>query len=160
MENENDLDYGVYGQPSIITRVVGRWGEIGHPGGSGVDGDPDFDENPYSKPIVIPERFKEVVLKMCPEIKDIVSKGYRDTKMYDPNTFNPIYKYLVGVDLFFDETYGMKKSKKEYGDELNDYFRMTYDGMDFITFHVQSFIFPPEKTNEDKFFEIFGVTEK
>ena len=122
--------------------------------------EPDFNANPYSKPIVIPERFKEVVLKMCPEIKDIVSKGYRDNKMYDPMTFNPVFNYLVGVDLYFDETYGMKKSKKEYGDELNDYFKMTYDGMDFVSFHVQSFIFPPEKTNEDKFFEVFGVTEK
>ena len=50
--------------------------------------------------------------------------------------------------------------KKEYGEQLNDYFKMTYDGMDFVSFHVQSFIFPPEKTNEDKFFEVFGVTEK
>jgi hypothetical protein len=122
--------------------------------------EPDFDGNPYAKPIVIPERFKDVVLKMCPEIKDIVSVGYRDNKMYDPMTFNPVYNYLVGVDLYFDETYGMKKSKKEYGDELTDYFKMTYDGMDFVSFHVQSFIFPPEKTNEDKFFEVFGVTEK
>ena len=97
---------------------------------------------------------------MCPEIKDIVSNGYRDNKMYDPMTFNPVYNYLVGVDLYFDETNGMKKSKKEYGDELNDYFKMTFDGMDFVTFHVRSFIFPPEKTNEDKFFEVFGVTEK
>lgn len=121
---------------------------------------PDFNSTPQSKPIVIPERFKDVVLKMCPEIKDIVSVGYRNNKMYDPMTFNPVYNYLVGVDLYFDEKYGMKKSKKEYGDELNDYFKMTYDEMDFVSFHVQSFIFPPEKTNDDKFFEVFGVTEK
>jgi hypothetical protein len=122
--------------------------------------EPDFNGNPYAKPIVIPERFKEVVLKMCPEIKNIVSNGYRDNKMYSPETFEPVYKYLVGVDLYFDETNGMKKSKKEYGDELNDYFKMTFDGMDFVSFHVRSLIFPPEKTNEDKFFEVFGVTEK
>jgi hypothetical protein len=105
--------------------------------------EPDFNGNLYAKPIVIHERFKEVVLKMCPEIKDIVSNGYRDNKIYDPMTFNPVYKYLVGVDLYFDETNGMKKSKKEYGDELNDYFKMTFDGMDFVSFHVRSFIFPP-----------------
>jgi hypothetical protein len=121
---------------------------------------PDFNSTPQSKPIVIPENFKIVVLKMCPEIKDIVSVGYRNNKMYEAMTFNPVYNYLVGVDLYFDEKYGMKKSKKEYGDELTDYFKMTYDGMDFVSFHVQSFIFPPEKTNEDKFFEVFGVTEK
>ena len=122
--------------------------------------EPDFDGNPYNKVIAIPERFKDVVLKMCPEIKDIISVGYRDNKMYDHMTFNPIYKYLVAVDLYFDETNGMKKTKKEYGDELNNYLRMTYNELDFVTFHVRSFIFPPEKTNEDKFFEVFGITEK
>jgi hypothetical protein len=123
------------------------------------DPEPNFNKDPYNKPIVIPERFKVVVLKMCPEIKDIVSVGYRDTKMYDPETFHPITKFLVGVDLYFDEKSCMKKPKKEYGDEFNDYFKMTFDGMDFVTFHVQSYIFPPEKSNEDKFFEVFGIIE-
>ena len=122
--------------------------------------EPDFDGNPYTKPIAIPERFREVVLKMCPEITDIVSVGYRDSKVYDPETFNPISKFLVGVDLYFDEKSCLKKLKAEYNDELNDYFRMVFNDMAFVTFYVQSFIFPPEKTNEDKFFEVFGVTEK
>ncbi len=39
---------------------------------------------------------------------------------------------------------------------ITDYFKMTYSELDFVTFHVRSFIFPPEKTNEDKFFELFG----
>lgn len=149
MENENSIWDTIYNDNTSnlgTTRTT--------------DLESDFNGNPNSKPIAIPERFKEVVLKMCPEIKDITPKGYRDYKIYDPETFNPIYKYLVGVDLYFDETSGMKKSKKEYGDELNDYFKMTYDGMDFVFFYVQSFIFPPEKTNEDKFFEVFGITEK
>jgi len=147
MENEND---------NLFDQLVNQYGiqaRITQP-------EPDFNGNPYAKSIVIPERFKDVVLKMCPEIRDIVSNGYRDNKMYDPMTVNAIYTYLVGVDLYFDETNGVKKSKKEYGDELNDYFRMVFNGMDFVTFHVRSFIFPPEKTNEDKFFEVFGVTEK
>jgi hypothetical protein len=93
---------------------------------------------------------------MCPEIKDIVSVGYREQSVYDPTTFNPIYKYLVGIDIYFNNHNGMKKSKNEYGKEIDDYFKMTYSDMDYITFHVQSFIFPPEKTNKDKFFELFG----
>jgi hypothetical protein len=118
---------------------------------------PDFNSTPQSKPIVIPENFKIVVLKMCPEIKDIVSVGYRETVMYSPNTFDQIKKYLVGVDIYFDEHNGMKKSKNEYSKEIDDYFRMTYGSdMEFVSFHVQSFIFPPEKTNKDKFFELFG----
>ena len=43
MENEDDLNYGIYGQIPTITRVVERLGEIGYTGRSGADGDPDFD---------------------------------------------------------------------------------------------------------------------
>ena len=94
---------------------------------------------------------------MCPEIVDIVSAGYREQIVYDPNNFEPVYRYLVGVDLYFDNHNGMKKSKNEYGKEIGDYFKMTYGSeFDFISFHVQSFIFPPEKTTKDKFFELFG----
>jgi hypothetical protein len=119
--------------------------------------DPDFNGNPYTKPIVIPKIFKDVILKICPEIIDVKSSGYRETVVYNPVNFEPIKKYLVGVDLYFDEKNGMKKSKNEYGNLFNDYFKMTYNDLDFVTFHVRSFIFPPEKSNEDKFFEIFGV---
>jgi hypothetical protein len=121
--------------------------------------EPDFNGNRYNKPIVIPETFKNVILKICPEIIDFNSSGYRETVMYNPENFEPIKKYLVGVDLYFDEKNGMKKSKNEYGNLFNDYFKMTYNDLDFVTFHVRSFIFPPEKTNEEKFFEVFGKTE-
>jgi len=118
---------------------------------------PTFNEFPDNKEIVIPERFKDVVIKMCPEIKDIVSVGYREQSVYDPMDFSPEYKYLVGVDVYFDDHNGMKKSKDEYGKEFNDYLKMTYGSeMEFVSFHVQSFIFPPERTNKDKFFEMFG----
>lgn len=118
---------------------------------------PTFNEFPDNKEIDIPEKLKDVVKKMCPGIVDIVSIGYRETTIYNPNNFEPVTKYLVGVDLYFDEHNGMKKSKNEYSKEIDDYFRMTFGSeMDFITFHVQSFIFPPEKSNKDKFFELFG----
>jgi hypothetical protein len=159
MENENDLDYGIYGQRPNITPIgdmLERLGEIGRTGRSGVDGDPDFDSI-YNKDIVIPPTFKDVVVKMCPEISDIVTIGYREQSMYNPTDFTPVYKYLVGIDLYFDNYNGMKKSKNEYGKEIGDYFRMTYGSeMEFVSFHVQSFIFPPERTNKDKFFELFG----
>jgi hypothetical protein len=125
-------------------------------GTSGNAVDPNNFESPYNRPIEIPKTFKDVIIKMFPEIQDVVSAGYRDNKMYNPMTFEPVYTYLVGVDLYFDETNGMKKSKNDYGKELTDYFKMTYSDLDFVTFHVRSFIFPPEKTNEDKFFELFG----
>ena len=156
MENENDLDYGIFGQP-IVSRIVERLGELGHYGTSGSAIDPNDFESPHNKDISIPERFKDVVIKMCPEIKDIVSVGYREQSMYNPTDFSPVYKYLVGIDIYFDDYNGMKKSKDEYGKEIGDYFRMTYGSeMEFVSFHVQSFIFPPERTNKDKFFEMFG----
>jgi hypothetical protein len=121
--------------------------------------EPDFNQFPNNKEIDIPKTFKDVILKICPEIIDFKSAGYRETAVYNPETFQPISKYLVGIDLYFDEKNGMKKSKTEYGNFLNDYFKMTYNDLDFVTFHVRSFIFPPEKTNEEKFFEVFGKTE-
>ena len=118
---------------------------------------PTFNEFPDNKEIDVPEKLKDVVKKMCPEILNIVSVGYREQSVYDPTTFNPIYKYLVGIDIYFDDYNGMKKSKDEYGKEFNDYLKMTYGSeMEFVSFHVQSFIFPPEKTTKDKFFELFG----
>ena len=159
MENEDDLYNGLgnlYGQRITITPIGDRLAEIGHYGTSGSAIDPNDFESPHNKEISIPETFKDVLLKLCPEIKDVVSIGYRENSVYDPNTFNPIYKYLVGVDIYFDETNGMKKSKHEYGILFNDYFKMTYSDIDYVTFHVQSFIFPPEKSNREKFLELFG----
>jgi hypothetical protein len=144
MENENDALYNQLVNDYGVSRGI-------------IPPEPIFNEFPDNKEIVIPPTFKDVVVKMCPEILNIVSIGYREQTMYDPMNFHPITKYLVGVDLYFDDHNGMKKSKNEYGKEIGDYFRMTYGSeMDFISFHVQSFIFPPERTNKDKFFELFG----
>jgi hypothetical protein len=141
MENENDVIYNQLVNDYVVRREV----------------EPTFNEFPDNKEIVIPPTFKDVVVKMCPEILNIVSVGYREQTMYNPMNFEPEYKYLVGVDLYFDNHNGMKKSKNEYGKEIGDYFKMTYGcEFDFISFHVQSFIFPPEKTTKDKFFELFG----
>ena len=112
--------------------------------------------SPNDKKIEVPDTLKVVILKMCPEIIDVVSTGYREQTVYDPTNFEPIYKYLVGVDIYFDSHNGMRKSKHEYSKEIDDYFKMTYGSeMGFVSFHVQSFIFPPEKNNKDKFFELF-----
>ncbi len=148
METEDDNSYN---------NVINLYEELGARVNTHIRTEPTFNEFPNNKEIDIPEKLKDVVKKMCPEIVDIVSIGYREQSMYDPMTFNPVYKYLVGVDIYFDNHNGMKKSKNEYSKEIDDYFRMTYGSeMEFVSFHVQSFIFPPEKTNKDKFFELFG----
>jgi hypothetical protein len=143
MENENDVIYNQLINDYVVSRRI-------------IPPEPTFNEFPDNLEIFIPSTFKDVVVKMFPEIVDIVSVGYREQTMYDAMTFNPLYKYLVGVDLYFDNHNGMKKSKNEYGKEIGDYFKITYSDIDFVTFHVQSFIFPPEKTTKDKFFELFG----
>ena len=134
MENENDY-----------SELIGEYRGYGI---NNIKVEPEFNQN---KKIELPKTFKDVVIKMFPEIQDVVSAGYRETVVYNPETFDPIKKYLVGIDLYFDDKYGMKKSKNEYGKELTDYFKMTYGELDFVTLHVRSFIFPPEKSNEEKF---------
>lgn len=106
--------------------------------------------------IEIPERFNTVILKMCPEIREVVTIGYKSNMLYNPVNFEPDYKFLVAVDLFFKEDNIPKGDKKYYESSFTDYFKMTYGSeMDFISFKVQSLIVPPVKTNEDKFFELF-----
>jgi hypothetical protein len=109
-----------------------------------------------NREIVIPDTFKSVVLRTRPEIRDIESAGFRTTSVYDPQTFEPIKKFLVGVNIFCHENWLVMGDKASYELMLNDYFKMTYTGMDFVTFKVESLIIPPEKTNQDKFFELFG----
>lgn len=109
-----------------------------------------------SQKIKLPKTFLKVILKSFPEFRDVKSVGYREHAQYDPYDFNPIYRYLVGIDIYFNEPNGDKKPKGDYESLINDYFKMTYHDMDYITFKVQSLIIPPEKTNRDKFFELFG----
>jgi hypothetical protein len=102
MENEDDIYNGLdnlYGQRAIFTPIGDRLAEIGHYGTSGNAGrqgpignvEPNFNGHPDDKDIVIPPTFKDVVMKMCPEIVDIVSKGYREHMVYNPMNFEPVY---------------------------------------------------------------------
>ena len=113
--------------------------------------------NDYFRDITLPERYVTVILTMCPEIAHIISVGYRETKVYCPHTFNPIKKFMIGVNISFknENVSEIKVDKKHYESILNDYFKMTYAKMDFVTFSVESLIIPPEESNEDKFFKLF-----
>jgi hypothetical protein len=119
--------------------------------------EPDFNSHPLSNKIIIPERFTKVVLKLFPEIKNIVCFGVKEIIKYEINTNKRSSYYLVGVDLYFNKKNRTLKTKKEYSDEMNDYFKMTFVDMDFVTFHVREFILPSDKTNSEKFIELFGI---
>ena len=106
--------------------------------------------------IVLPKIFKDVIMKTFPEIRDIVCTGYRENTVYNPMNFEPIKRFMVGVDVYFDDVKFATKPKNEYNNSFDTFFKMTYSDVDFVSFHVQSYIFPPEKTNEEVFFEIFS----
>ncbi len=87
MENEDEI----YNTISAFTDPYARRST------SGNAVDPNNFDSPYNKEIDIPETFKDVILKICPEIIDVKSNGYRENVMYDAMTFDAIKKYLVGV---------------------------------------------------------------
>ena len=59
-----------------------------------------YENSLQNREIEIPDNFKSVILKTRPEIRDLVSAGFRITTMYDPQNFEPIKKFLVGVNIF------------------------------------------------------------
>ena len=104
----------------------------------------------------IPERLKIVVLKLCPEIMDITPVGYTEHMSYCSDTYTPITLFQVDVDISFNECELPLKNKEEYGSLITDYLRMTYTNTSFISIVVRSFILPKNKTNEEKFLDLFG----
>lgn len=107
--------------------------------------------------IELPLNFRTVVMKLHPEIKDVVADYFETKQIYDPNTFNPVNHFQVAVRIFINENEIPKGNKDFYKNSLKDLFNMTYGSeMDFVTFIVTSIVIPPVKTNEEKFVELFG----
>ena len=107
--------------------------------------------------IELPLNFKTVVMKLHPEIKDVVADYFETKQIYDPNTFNPVNHFQVAVRIFINENEIPRGNKDFYKNSLKDLFNMTYGSeMDFVTFIVTSIVIPPVKTNEEKFVELFG----
>jgi hypothetical protein len=107
--------------------------------------------------IELPLNFKTVIMKLHPEIKDMVADYFETKQIYDPNTFNPVNHFQVAVRIFINENEIPKGNKDFYKNSLKDLFNMTYGSeMDFVTFIVTSIVIPPVKTNEEKFVELFG----
>ena len=107
--------------------------------------------------IELPLNFRTVVMKLHPEIGDLVAEYFETKQIYDPNTFNPVNHFQVAVRIFINENEIPKGNKDFYKNSLKDLFNMTYGSeMDFVTFVVTSIVIPPVKTNEEKFVELFG----
>ena len=107
--------------------------------------------------IELPLNFRTVVMKLHPEIGDLVAEYFETKQIYDPNTFNPVNHFQVAVRIFINENEIPKGNKDFYKNSLKDLFNMTYGSeMDFVTFIVTCIVIPPVKTNEEKFVELFG----
>jgi hypothetical protein len=105
----------------------------------------------------IPPDFEIVIKKMNPEITGIRMIRTEATKMLNPINFEAIDKFLVVIALQFGGGKSHVKGHPEYySDEINKLFTYTYSDYDFVRFHVHEFDLPPEKTNYDKFVELFG----
>jgi hypothetical protein len=107
--------------------------------------------------IELPSNFKTVIMKLHPEIQDVVADDCKDIKKYNPNTFDPVAYFQVGVKVFFPQDGVPKGNKEYYKKSFDELFIMTYGGeMDFVSFNVISLVVPPPKSNEEKFMELFG----
>ena len=105
----------------------------------------------------IPPDFEIVIKKMNPEITGIRMIRTEATKMIIPINFKAVDRFLVVIALQFGGGLSHVKGHPEYySDEINKLFTYTYSDYDFVRFHVHEFDLPPEKTNYDKFVELFG----
>lgn len=106
--------------------------------------------------IELPSNLKTVIMKLHPEISDVVADDCKVIQKYNPNTFDPVSYFQVGVKVFFPQDGVPKGNKEFYNKSFDELFLMTYGGeMDFISFNVISLVVPPPKTNEEKFLELF-----
>jgi hypothetical protein len=118
----------------------------------------------YNEPIMrnikftsIPPDFEIVIKKMNPEITGIRMIRTEATKILTHTFFDVVDKFLVVIALQFGGGNSHIKGHPEYySDEINKLFKYTYSDYDFVRFHVHEFDLPPEKTNYDKFVELFG----
>jgi uncharacterized protein YkvS len=106
--------------------------------------------------IELPDNFRKVILKLHPEIENVVIVDYEIMKKYNPYDFSPISYFMVNLSVYFNQDDIPKGHKEFYAESFSNLFTMTYGGeMDFISFKVCSLIVPSEKTNDDKFYELF-----
>jgi hypothetical protein len=95
--------------------------------------------------INIPDVFIDVIKRFCPEIDNITPINAHEK--YD--------SFRIYVDIEVNRTDNIK-SKTEYGELFRVYLKTTYPDCEFIKFDVNSVVLPKNKTNREKFMEIFG----
>jgi hypothetical protein len=106
----------------------------------------------------IPDDFLTVVIKMNPEISNVEIVDVDTFKIINPLTFNLDERFQVLVNLHVKREYKLQGPRKTYSEILNNLFKYTYSDHNFISFVVSQISYPPEKTNMEKFNELFSVS--
>ena len=104
----------------------------------------------------VPEEFIRVVTKLNPEITNIEVEKVEKLVMYDPYSFMPIEKFIIDTKVRFSGR-TWKGTREYYSEILNNLFGYTYsEESEFVRFGTVMFSLPPEETNGEKFFKLFG----
>lgn len=115
--------------------------------------DPYYD----SGKIQIPGTLKKMILKSNPEIKDIVDVSYEVRRFMDVSSecpYIPAKKYLVKISLKVAQP---TMDCNGYQEKINTFFSLAYPELNGdVKIMVSKLLFVPEKTTEERFFEIFG----
>ncbi len=117
-------------------------------------------DNGFSGPtsfVTIPESLRVVVKKMMPEITLMGVARVEAYKKYNPANFDVIDEYIVKLRLTFDGgVRTLNGSNEYYGEEIDKLFHFTYPDYEFVKFSVDEMDVRPEKTNYEKFIELFS----
>jgi len=117
-------------------------------------------DNGFSGPtsfVTIPESLRVVVKKMMPEITLMGVARVEAYKKYNPANFDVIDEYIVKLRLTFDGVIRtLNCSNEYYGEEIDKLFHFTYPDYEFVKFSVDEMDVRPEKTNYEKFIELFS----
>jgi hypothetical protein len=117
-------------------------------------------DNGFSGPtsfVTIPESLRVVVKKMMPEITLMGVARVEAYKKYNPVNFDVIDEYIVKLRLTFDGgAKTLNGSNEYYGEEIDKLFHFTYPDYEFVKFSVDEMDVRPEKTNYEKFIELFS----
>jgi hypothetical protein len=117
-------------------------------------------DNGFSGPtsfVTIPESLRVVVKKMMPEITLMGVARVEAYKKYNPVNFDVIDEYIVKLRLTFDGgVRTLNGSNEYYGEEIDKLFHFTYPDYEFVKFSVDEMDVRPEKTNYEKFIELFS----
>jgi len=107
--------------------------------------------------VTIPESLRVVVNKMMPEITLMRVARVEAFKKYNPVNFDVIDEYIVKLRLTFDGgVRTLNGSNEYYGEEIDKLFHFTYPDYEFVKFSVDEMDVRPEKTNYEKFMELFS----